>query len=890
MKGRSEFPAGITFKYSWRKYQKQFLDHLEDYLSDDHLHIVAPPGSGKTVLGLEIMLRLNKPTLIIAPTLAIRNQWMQRFKELFLQQETLPEWISYDLHNPAFITLATYQGIHSMMKNQESKKDNTDGSANNTFLKSLQRLKIKTLILDEAHHLKNAWWRSVIDIKDNLDPVIVALTATQPFDVSESEWQNYIELNGPVDTEISVPELMKEGDLCPHQDFVYFTLPTAEEQLSIDKAYQYANDFFEDIKNDDTISEAIINSVLYSDPGVYLDWIYENVSSYTSGLVFMNMKGIKIPEVHFKIIGDEQKYIPGFDYFWMEELLEFYLFTGAGYFKKYDESRLALENKLRRNGVLENKTISFFRNEKLGQILNSSIEKLQAISDIAYHENKNFGNDLRMVILTDFIRKEYIVNDPENSLKLDKMGAVPVFEILRRNQIIEKKIGVLTGSLIILPKEIMSKLAEEFPDKKISFSVLPFDHDYVQVYPAETTQSFFVEVVTYLFEQGELNILIGTKSLLGEGWDAPKINSLIVASFVSSYVLSNQIRGRAIRTDRSNPQKVSNIWHLVCFNEKDAEGGDDYEKLVKRFKTFVGISNKGDGLIQNNIGRLGIKTIETRSDIVRINLEMIALAQKRNELGGRWNKALESGDHLIDEIRIESPDPNHWKENKFKSLSKSIGNFMGMLVSSVLMFWADFLGGVVRALRSFQMFESSVFILLFGIAGFLTYGGMFYRSFMQYLRYKNISKNLREISRVVLLSLIKEKLIRTSVEKLKIVVSSDDYGNSICHIEGGSYSETSIFILTLQELLSKVDNPRYVLKTRGILFLKNSIDYFPVPEIFGKNKKSAESFAHYWSKEMGKNNLIFTRTVEGRKLLLQLRFKSLIKKNKHIEHIHKWVR
>ncbi|WP_407484074.1 DEAD/DEAH box helicase family protein [Elizabethkingia meningoseptica] len=890
MKGPSEFPAGITFRYSWRKYQKQFLDHLEDYLSDDHLHIVAPPGSGKTVLGLEIMLRLNKPTLIIAPTLAIRNQWMQRFKELFLQQDTLPEWISYDLHNPAFITVTTYQGIHSMMKNQESKNENKEGSANNTFLKSLQRLKIKTLILDEAHHLKNAWWRSVIDIKDHLDPVIVALTATQPFDVSESEWQNYIELNGPVDTEISVPELMKEGDLCPHQDFIYFTLPTEEEQLSIDKAYQYANDFFEDIKNDDTISEAIINSALYSDPEAYLDWIYENVSSYTSGLVFMNMKGIKIPEVHFKIIGDEQKYIPAFDYFWMEELLEFYLFTGAGYFKKYDESRLALENKLRRNGVLENKTISFFRNEKLGQILNSSIEKLQAISDIAYHENKNFGNDLRMVILTDFIRKEYIVNDPENSLKLDKMGAVPVFEILRRNQIAEKKIGVLTGSLIILPKEIISKLAEEFPDKKISFSVLAFDSNYVQVYPKEATQSFFVEVVTYLFEQGELNILIGTKSLLGEGWDAPKINSLIVASFVSSYVLSNQIRGRAIRTDRSNPQKVSNIWHLVCFNEKDAEGGEDYEKLVKRFKTFVGISNKGDSLIQNNIGRLGIKTIETRSDIERINEEMIALAQKRNELGGRWNKALESGDHLIEEIRIESPDPNQWKENKFKSLSKSIGNFMGMLVSSVLMFWADFLGGVLRTLRSFQMFESSVFILLFGIAGFLTYGGMFYRSFMQYLRYKNISRNLRGISRVVLLSLIKERLIRTSVEKLKIVVSSDLYGNSVCHIEGGSYSEASIFILTLQELLSKIDNPRYVLKTRGILFLKNSIDYFPVPEIFGKNKKSAESFAHYWSKEMGKNNLIFTRTVEGRKLLLQLRFKSLIKKNKHIEHIHKWVR
>ena len=67
-----EFPEGILFRYSWRKYQKQFLDNLQDYLSDNHLHIVAPPGSGKTVLGLEIMLRINNPTLIVAPTLAIR--------------------------------------------------------------------------------------------------------------------------------------------------------------------------------------------------------------------------------------------------------------------------------------------------------------------------------------------------------------------------------------------------------------------------------------------------------------------------------------------------------------------------------------------------------------------------------------------------------------------------------------------------------------------------------------------------------------------------------------------------------------------------------------------------------------------------------------------------
>ncbi|MFP3803202.1 DEAD/DEAH box helicase family protein, partial [Paraburkholderia sp. SIMBA_027] len=80
------------------------------------------------------------------------------------------------------------------------------------------------IILDEAHHLKNAWWRSLMDIKSEINPTIVALTATPPFDISALEWQRYIQLNGPVDLEISVPELMLEGDLCPHQDLVYFNL------------------------------------------------------------------------------------------------------------------------------------------------------------------------------------------------------------------------------------------------------------------------------------------------------------------------------------------------------------------------------------------------------------------------------------------------------------------------------------------------------------------------------------------------------------------------------------------------------------------------------------------------------------------------------------------
>ena len=68
-------------------------------------------------MGLEVALRLNKPTLILAPTLAIRNQWIQRFCELFLQQNMLPSWISKDIKNPEFVTVATYQSLFAACNN-----------------------------------------------------------------------------------------------------------------------------------------------------------------------------------------------------------------------------------------------------------------------------------------------------------------------------------------------------------------------------------------------------------------------------------------------------------------------------------------------------------------------------------------------------------------------------------------------------------------------------------------------------------------------------------------------------------------------------------------------------------------------------------------------------
>ncbi len=64
--GHAAFPKSMVFQKTWRNYQARLLGHLDSYLEDKRLHIIAAPGSGKTVLGLEVVRRIDQPTLVLA--------------------------------------------------------------------------------------------------------------------------------------------------------------------------------------------------------------------------------------------------------------------------------------------------------------------------------------------------------------------------------------------------------------------------------------------------------------------------------------------------------------------------------------------------------------------------------------------------------------------------------------------------------------------------------------------------------------------------------------------------------------------------------------------------------------------------------------------------------
>lgn len=245
---------------------------------------------------------------------------------------------------------------------------------------------------------------------------------------------------------------------------------------------------------------------------------------------------------------------------------------------------------------------------------------------------------------------------PENDLPLDRMGAIPVFEKLRRERIGTGQVGILTGSVVVVPVAALpavERVAREMGLESVASRVLPYDDTYAEIALSGTLKDEIVRVITRVFEEGAIRVLVGTKALLGEGWDAPCINTLVLASFVGSFVSSNQMRGRAIRVEKGNDGKTGNIWHLVCVDSTSPAGGDDLELLERRFRGFIGISNLVDGTIQNGVGRLNIpSSLCDRETVERKNNQTFEEAAARDTLRRRWEDGLRQGVDLVEEIKV----------------------------------------------------------------------------------------------------------------------------------------------------------------------------------------------------------------------------------------------
>ena len=106
----------ISFKGQLRPSQNEVVEIARRQLKagQRRLHIVAPPGSGKTVLGLYLWAHLvQQPCLVLSPNSAIQSQWAAR-TDLFQigEPDSQPNSIvSTEAAAPSLLTSLTYQAV-----------------------------------------------------------------------------------------------------------------------------------------------------------------------------------------------------------------------------------------------------------------------------------------------------------------------------------------------------------------------------------------------------------------------------------------------------------------------------------------------------------------------------------------------------------------------------------------------------------------------------------------------------------------------------------------------------------------------------------------------------------------------------------------------------------
>jgi len=813
-------PASFSlarFRFPWRPYQARVLEALDRHLADDHLHVIAPPGSGKTVLGLETLRRLARPALVLAPTSTIREQWIERLRVDFSLPGGEPS-ISRSALEPGELTFLTYQALYQVFRGRQEQD----------FVAALQAAGVGVIAADEAHHLRSEWWRCLDQVKRSLPGVkTLCLTATPPYDAPTREWHRYAHFAGEVDEEIGVPELVRDGSLCPHQDLLILFAPDSERQQELQDFSRRSAALPGALALDDRLVESLASAPATRSPDQHLGEIAQHAAFWLAVAVYLGNIRWEAARNLVAAMDLGGVRLPAFDLRWSQVLLRGLLLDRLCPIP--DDLLEHWQRSLERIGALEGRRIELLRHPRRQHLLGSAAGMIDATAAIVDAEKAHFGESLRLVVLSDHVRAADFPAAGDAAMSPLRLGVVPVFERLRRLRLPGVIPAVLSGSLVVLPATAWPAfavlLAERGEDAQtLARTALPHAPDFLRIEPGTRARQAVVAAVTELFTRGEINLLCGTSALLGEGWDAPAINSLVLASTVSAHVSSNQLRGRAIRSQSGNPGKCSNIWHLCGVQTLSDTGQHDGSpgaaappQMEARFLGFVGLRTDEDRL-ESGLQRLGTcRDSMTADEVTAWNSGMFALAGRVHALPERWRRAIGSDrldrGRLLRELRLPArqfAQASHWQ----------VGHSLTRLLDLPLQ----------------------------GLAGLPIFAA---------LQRLLVRRRIRHLAEAVAAAMIDAGTLPRGSQP-SVVQDGDD-----CRVllAGVDYMLEHRFVATVAELFDPLADPRYLIRHRR--------SAFAVPQAFGQRKAEAERFLEFWAARVGPGELVYTRSQDGRLALLR---------------------
>ncbi|HEY1133409.1 MAG TPA: DEAD/DEAH box helicase family protein, partial [Nocardioides sp.] len=243
MSSGNEAPAGLT----WRRHQVAAFDAVQADQRRKRWRarplrswVVMPPGSGKTYVGLGFARLAREATeatvVVLVPTTAVQAQWVEAAADLGMEAST-------DRSFAAPVTVLTFQTVAQLVPPTEEPPpdpavdpegdpvempEEIDGIADaeigarlhengSDLVARLTERSPLLVILDEAHHLLEAWGSLLVETLVHLSNAsVVALTGTPRDGLGGDQRAALDEHFGATAYEASTTELVRQGDLAPY--------------------------------------------------------------------------------------------------------------------------------------------------------------------------------------------------------------------------------------------------------------------------------------------------------------------------------------------------------------------------------------------------------------------------------------------------------------------------------------------------------------------------------------------------------------------------------------------------------------------------------------------------------------------------------------------------
>lgn len=883
-------------------------------LNEKKLHIVAPPGSGKTVLGLYVWSDLVRlPTLVLSPNSAIQAQWAARTSLFDLDGKE--EQISTDGKKPGLLTSLTYQSItmprkggedldasaielwvQTLIQSEEAdtpesamlwlsdlKTNNPDyyssrlsvyrkkvrdeyakhGNALWTLHESsretllhLKEKGIGLIILDECHHLLHHWGRVLVELREFFDdPIVLGLTATPPdfSTIDEESAERYQTFFGEIDYEVPVPALVRDSNLAPYQDLCYFVRPATHEIEYISKVDEEFDQIMHSVEQASTYEGATprLQDWIFNEldkriipGGKSVTWTKYNTRNETfchAARVYLHNSGINLPP-GVPSLHETQLEMSRIAY--LRPVLDRYVRHGLRRSKSKEDHTKGQEvtNRLRMLGIQITETGVRPCASPVGRIMAYASSKIDALSDIIATEMQSLGPDIRAVIITDF-EKTSATTLVEGVMDEEAGGAIAAFRAMVRcdsGDILDPVL--MTGSTVLVDDDLAERFLQEarlwLQNRNLEVELNDEVKDGYHVISGKGKHwipRYYSMMITEFFQQGITKCLIGTRGLLGEGWDASKINVLVDLTTVTTSMSINQLRGRSIRLDKDWPGKVANNWDIVCLAEEFTNGFKDYARFEKKHKQLYGVCD--DGAIEKGVGHVHAAFTEAEPEgisegMALFNDEMLKRSRNRTLARQLWG--------------IGQPFSALPKEAVETKCSAGFGGGFGFKRNETSE-WSD---------------ESIVQAIAYTISNSLIHTG-------------HISQTCR--------------------------ASGGNRGGGWLrmHLENSTEEESKIFTKALEEVLGPLDKPRYVI-SRYSRFMTDTwltkllpevlakylrpvesrlVMHHSVPKILAGKKEDADVFLRYWQEFVSPAELFYAHSNDGKQRLEAIRQQNLVPKN-----------